>query len=290
MNFPKIVLGTMYHGSSIDRATSFRMLDIYADSGNDLIDTANNYAFWITGTQGGESESLIGEWLAERRPARMRIATKVGARPRFAGGDLSDVEGLSELAIRRQIDGSLQRLGIDTVDLLYAHIDDHTVPFEESLGTLNSLVEEGKARSIGLSNLENDRLTEALRVVKENGFAPIQALQQRYSVIPPVPGGDITPHVLADENVRTTLAEHNIPLLAYSPLVEGGLGSIQNAFPPAYESEANRELRTSIAAEGEKVGKSLAQVALIKLVEEGVTPVVGARTSEQVASAIAAFD
>lgn len=289
MTFPPFMLGTMYYGTRIDRETSLRMLDMYVDRGFDFIDTANNYAFWITGTQGGESELLIGEWLASRGHDRLRIATKVGARPRFAGGDLSSFTGLSRDAIRDQAEESLQRLGIDHVDLLYAHIDDHTVPFEESFAALDALVQKGSTRTIGISNLVNERLTRALDVVEAHGFAPVRALQQRYSALAPAPGGDLRPHIWAGDDIRATLEAHDVELVAYSPLAEGRLGTTEIPLQPAFDCAENEARRQELAKDAAERGLTLSQYALRWLTDQGITPVVGARTPEQLEDAMDAF-
>ena len=96
--FPRVALGTMYYSTRIDQSSAFRMIDMFVDAGETMLDTANNYAFWPAGSQGGESESLIGRWLAaSRRRDKVIIASKVGARPTMAGGTLKDAEGLLSL-------------------------------------------------------------------------------------------------------------------------------------------------------------------------------------------------
>ena len=116
-----------------------------------MIDTADVYSFWVPGHSGGESEAVIGRWLkSSGKRDRVQIATKVGF-----------IAGLAPDAIRTACDSSLQRLGVEVIDLYYQHVDDAKVPLEDSLGTFNDLVAEGKVRAIGLSQYTAERLTEA---------------------------------------------------------------------------------------------------------------------------------
>ena len=121
-------LGTMHFGSRTDKETSYRLLDQYVEAGGSFLDTANNYAMWVPGYVGGESETLLGEWMRERRNrAQMFIATKVGF-------DYPGVErGLRAHQIETECEKSLSRLGIDTIDLYYAHRDDRNTPMEETI-------------------------------------------------------------------------------------------------------------------------------------------------------------
>jgi aryl-alcohol dehydrogenase-like predicted oxidoreductase len=139
-----------------------------------MIDTADVYSAWVAGHRGGESETVIGEWL-KRDPskrARSVIATKVGF-----------MTGLSPETIAPACDESLRRLGIETIDLYYHHKDDPTVPLADSLGAMDALVKGGKVRAIGLSQYSAERVQEAMRVADENGFARPCALQTWYNLV-----------------------------------------------------------------------------------------------------------
>lgn len=288
MTFPTAVLGTMYYGSLITSATAHRMIDMYLDSGLDMLDTASNYAFWVEDGTGDESEFTIGKWLRANPGKHPRIATKVGARPKFPGADIHDAEGLAPETIRRALEGSLRRLGKSEVTLLYAHIDDQNVPLAESLGTLSALVDEGLIENYAISNFTAPRLQEAFDVVAGNGLHPFVGLQQRYSVILPPPEADVWPHVIASIDVQDLLAEHQTPLVAYSPLIEGALSNATRPFPPAYDTEGNRVAREDLVAEAEKANVTLSQLVLRKIVDQGVVPLLGARTEEQLAESLAA--
>lgn len=162
-------------GWSIDEQRSFEVLDAYVAAGGNFIDTANSYGRRGPGGA-GESERIIGRWIASRgNRDELVIATKVGMSP--------DLPGLSRATIRRGIEGSLQRLGIDTVDLYYAHKDDPDTPLQETLGAFGELIDEGRIRYAAASNYSAERLEEALRIGAEPGMASYVALQPQYNLM-----------------------------------------------------------------------------------------------------------
>ncbi len=151
------------------------MLDAYVEAGGNFIDTADSYGRGGPGGA-GESERIIGRWLAARgNRERLVIATKVGISP--------DLPGLSEATIRQGIEGSLERLGIDTVDLYYAHRDDQGTPIEETLGAFHAVAREGKIRYAAASNYSASRLSEALRIGEGEQMARYVALQPHYNLM-----------------------------------------------------------------------------------------------------------
>ena len=140
----EMCLGTMYFGSKVDKKTSYELLDYYIDNNGNFIDTSNNYAFWIDGCTGDESETLLGEWIRERKNREdIFLATKVGVRPLNKNGDF---EGLSKDTILKSLDYSLKRLKTDYIDLLYTHVDWRNEPLEETLEALNILIDSGKVK------------------------------------------------------------------------------------------------------------------------------------------------
>jgi len=162
-------------GWSIDEERSFAVLDAYLAAGGNFIDTADVYGRRGSGGA-GESERIIGRWIAARgNRDRLVIATKVGMS--------ADVHGLSRATIRRGIDGSLQRLGIDTVDLYYAHQDDPDTPLAETLGAFGELIGEGKIRHAAASNYSAVRLQEAVGIGQGAGIASYVALQPHYNLL-----------------------------------------------------------------------------------------------------------
>jgi aryl-alcohol dehydrogenase-like predicted oxidoreductase len=172
--FP-LCLGGNVFGWTIDEERSFAVLDAYFQAGGNFIDTADSYGRRGPGGA-GESERIIGRWIASRgNREKLVIATKVGMAP--------DLKGLSKATIRRGIEGSLQRLGVDCVDLYYAHSDDPETPLEETLGEFGALIGEGKIRHAGASNYSAARLQEALGIGRAQGMASYVALQPHYNLL-----------------------------------------------------------------------------------------------------------
>ena len=169
-----LVLGGNVFGWTADEGTSFAILDAFVDSGGTMIDTADVYSAWVPGHKGGESETVIGRWL-KRDPTkrdRVQIATKVGF-----------FEGLAPDKVASACEASLERLGIETIDLYYQHKDDETVPLTDSLGAMNALVKAGKIRAVGLSQFTAGRLDQAVQVAEAEGFECPCALQTWYNLL-----------------------------------------------------------------------------------------------------------
>ncbi len=173
--FP-LCLGGNVFGWTADEKQSFAVLDAYAAAGGNFVDTADAYSAWVPGHEGGESETILGRWMAARgNRDRLVVATKVG---RWSG-----LSGLSARTIRAAAEGSLRRLRTDRIDLYYAHADDAATPLEETLGAFDALVREGKVRYIAASNYTAPRLAEALTVSKRRGLARYVALQPHYNLV-----------------------------------------------------------------------------------------------------------
>ena len=173
-----LALGGNVFGWTIDEAASFRVLDAFVAAGFNLIDTADVYSVWVPGHTGGESETIIGNWLKRSGPrGRVVIATKVGIE--IAPGE----KGLSRAHILRSAERSLNRLQVDVIDLYQAHQDDPATPLEETLGAFGELVARGKVRAIGASNYSAARLAEALRVSRERGLPRYESLQPDYNLV-----------------------------------------------------------------------------------------------------------
>jgi aryl-alcohol dehydrogenase-like predicted oxidoreductase len=171
-------LGGNVFGWTVDEAMGFRILDAFVTAGFNLIDTADTYSRWVPGHVGGESERIIGRWLRESgRRSEVLIATKVGM-DMGPGG-----QGLSAGHIARSIEGSLERLQVEAIDLYQAHVDDPTTPLEETLGAFAALVDSGRVRAIGASNYTADRLEAALRLSADRGFPRFESLQPRYNLL-----------------------------------------------------------------------------------------------------------
>jgi aryl-alcohol dehydrogenase (NADP+) len=172
--FP-LCLGGNVFGWTIDEERSFSVLDSYVQAGGNFIDTADSYGRRGAGGA-GESERIIGRWIAARgNREELVIATKVGMSP--------DLPGLSEATIRQGIAGSLERLGIDSVDLYYAHKDDPDTLLQETLGAFGALIRDGMIRHAGASNYNAARLSDALRIGERDGMASYVALQPHYNLM-----------------------------------------------------------------------------------------------------------
>ena len=168
-----LALGGNVFGWTADEPASFAVLDEFVASGGNMIDTADVYSAWAPGNSGGESETVIGRWLkAGGKRYQVVIATKVG----FVGG-------LAPEVITAACDASLQRLGIDCIDLYYQHTDDQSVPLADSLGAFEELRRAGKIRAVGLSQFTPPRLDEAMQVAKAEQFEPPCALQTWYNLV-----------------------------------------------------------------------------------------------------------
>jgi aryl-alcohol dehydrogenase-like predicted oxidoreductase len=171
-----LAFGGNVFGWSADEKRSFELLDAFVDAGLNLIDTADVYSAWVPGNRGGESETIIGKWLKRSgKRGRVAIATKVAK--------WTEHRGLSPMNINEAVEGSLQRLQTDYIDLYQAHEDDATVPLHETLGAFSRLIEQGKVRVIGASNYGADRFAEALSVSKEHNLARYESLQPEYNLV-----------------------------------------------------------------------------------------------------------
>ncbi len=172
----ELCLGGNVFGWTLDEAGSFAVLDAYAQAGGNFIDTADSYSAFAPGNSGGESETIIGRWMAARgNRDELLIATKVGM--------LEGVRGLSAATIRGAAEASLARLQTDRIDLYYAHRDDPETPQEETLRAFDALVREGKVRHIAASNFSAGRLESALEISAREGLAAYVALQPQYNLL-----------------------------------------------------------------------------------------------------------
>jgi aryl-alcohol dehydrogenase-like predicted oxidoreductase len=171
-----LCLGGNVFGYSADKQNSEAVLSFYADNGGNFIDTADMYSQWAPGHIGGESEIIIGDWMAKRgNRQKMIIATKVSK--------LDTRPGLKAANIRAACDESLKRLRSDYIDLYYAHQDDLDTPIEESLGAFDELIKAGKVRYIAASNFTPERLQESLNISKANGLSSYIASQDQYNLL-----------------------------------------------------------------------------------------------------------
>lgn len=175
-----LVLGTNVFGWTVDEATSFRILDAFVDAGFGAIDTADSYSTWVPGHEGGESETIIGRWLARNPDKRdhVQILTKVGSGMPENGGEKT----LAPAWIARGVERSLRRLQVDVIDLYQSHWFDPETPQAETLAAYDALLRAGKVRAIGCSNFDAAQLAEALRVADAEGLPRYATLQPKYNL------------------------------------------------------------------------------------------------------------
>lgn len=214
-----VALGGNVFGWTVDDRTGFQILDAFVSAGFNLIDTADTYSAWVPGHVGGESEALIGRWLAESgRRKEVVIATKVGM-------EMADHrKGLSRAHILESVEASLSRLRTDRIDLYQAHIDDPSTPLEETLGVFAELRDRGKVGVLGASNYSAERLEQALAVSREHGWPRFESLQPRYNLM------DRSEYEGA---VQASCRRHGLGVIAYSSLASGFLTG-------KYRSESDR--------------------------------------------------
>ncbi len=172
-----ITFGGNVFGWTIDEKKSFEILDAFTGAGFNFIDTADVYSRWAQGNTGGESETIIGNWLNKNKNRdKVIIATKVGS-------DMGNgKKGLKKNYILQAAEDSLKRLKTDYIDLYQTHFDDESTPIEETLEAYQQLIKEGKVRHIGASNLSAERLKDSLQIAQENGLPLYETFQPHYNL------------------------------------------------------------------------------------------------------------
>jgi aryl-alcohol dehydrogenase-like predicted oxidoreductase len=291
-----LCLGTMIFGTVVDEPASFAILDRFREAGGTFLDTADCYSFWIDGATGRESEELVGRWLASRGCRdEMVIATKLGAQPDpERGGDWPrNAEGLSRTTIRAAALGSRERLGVERIDLLFAHIEDKTVGLEETVAGFGALVAEGVVGAVGCSNHTTSRIKRARVSARVQGVAGFRAVQQRHSFLRPRPGADFGFQEAADDELLELVrAEDDLTLLAYSPLLSGCFTREDRDVPAEYESPENAKRIQDLRDVAAELGVTANQAALAWLLrgDPPVLPVIGVSTVAQLEESLGAFD
>jgi len=172
-----LAFGGNVFGWTVDEHMAFKLLDAFVAAGLNLIDTADTYSRWVPGNKGGESETVIGKWLKRSgNRKKVIIATKVGSEMGLGK------KGLSKTYILSAVEGSLERLQTDVIDLYQSHQDDPDTPLEETLEAYSLLIKQGKVRAIGASNYGTERLSQALQVSQQRGYPAYQSLQPLYNL------------------------------------------------------------------------------------------------------------
>ena len=203
-----VCLGGNVFGWTADARTSEQILDAYCEGGGNFVDTADAYSTWVPGHRGGESESVIGGWLRSRGSRdRVVIATKAAKHPIH--------RGLRPANLRICLDGSRRRLGVETIDLYYAHEDDPHVPTAEWIGAFDAMVTQGTIRHWGLSNFTAERVAEVLGIAAAEGLTPPVALQPHYNLVHRTE--------VESSGLRDVLVSHKLALIPYYGLAAGFL-------------------------------------------------------------------
>lgn len=234
-------------GWTVDEPASFKLLDAFVDSGLNFIDTADVYSYWAHNGVGGQSETIIGNWLKNRgKRDDVIIATKVG-KPMG-----EDKKGLSAKYINQAVEDSLNRLQTDYIDLYQSHDDDQATPLEETLETYDKLIKAGKVRAIGASNYTGARLQEALKVSKQNGFAAYETLQPEYNLYE---------RAGYEKDQEPIILENNIGVITYFSLASGFLTGKYRSEDDLNKSKRGAGIKKYLNNRGYNILKALDEVA-----------------------------
>lgn len=282
-----LCLGTDSLGSKISRQTSFELLDLFGDAGGTFLDTANFYASWLPGCQGGESETAIGQWLAERgNRTDMVIASKLAF-------DYPGCEGgLSAIEIERECEKSLQRLGTDYIDLYFAHRDDRARPQAETMAAFDRLIRAGKVRALGASNLSVWRIAQANQISRAHDWAQYSAVQQRHTYFRPRHGAAFTPQISVNEDLKDFCRAHEVALVAYSVLLQGAYVREDRPIPAQYAGPDAQSRLQTLETVAREADASLNQViiAWMRQSDPPVLPIIAGSRKEQLQETMAALD
>lgn len=284
-----IALGSSVFGWTVGESASFDILDRFVDRGFDLIDTADVYYLWAEGRQGGESETIIGNWLKSRgRRDRITLITKVGEA--FADGR----GGLRRDHIIASVEDSLRRLQTDHIDLYMAHIDDPKTPLDETLGAFDRLVASGKVRVIGASNYGSARLKEALTTSEALGISRFESFQTLYN---------LCDRAVFEQELGPLCRKEDLGVLSYRSLARGFLTgkyrqpdsqgqSPRGGEAISYLDDRGRRILQALDAVAGSSGATPAQVALAWLIARpGIaSAIVSASSAEQMDSLLSAAD
>ena len=287
LHTPRLCLGGNVFGWTADKAASFAVLDAFVDAGGTLVDTADAYSAWVPGHKGGESETVIGEWL-KTSGKTVGVATKVGMLPSAAG------EKLHPARIAEACDASLRRLGVEQIALYYAHQDDDATPQEVYMEAFAKLVAAGKVAVLGASNFHAARLKSANDIARAAGQPHFQALQPEYNLV--------SRHKFEGE-LQDYCVEYNIGVLPYYGLASGFLTgkyrssddlgkSVRGGRMTAYLEGKGLPVLKAMDEVAEETGATLAQIALAWLAAQpGVTaPIASATSVQQLEELLPAMD
>ncbi len=273
-----LALGGNVFGWTVQQpAAAFALLDRFVDAGFNLIDTADVYSKWAPGNSGGESETMLGQWMKHSgKRSKVLIATKVGME---MGPGL---KGLSRAYILRAVEDSLRRLQIDCIDLYQSHADDAETPMEETLEIYGQLIRQGKVRAIGASNFSADRLAQALRISEEHGYPRYESLQPHYNLYE---------RALYEAELEAVCRRNNLGVIPYFSLASGFLTgkyrseadlskSARGAGVKKYLNDRGLRILAALDQVAQRYGATPAQVSLAWLMARpGITAPIASATS-----------
>jgi aryl-alcohol dehydrogenase-like predicted oxidoreductase len=243
---PPVIFGCNVFGWTADKAQSFRLLDAAVAAGLNAFDTADVYSAWVPGNQGGESETIIGEWLKARgRRSDVLILTKAGMEMPGKG------KGLSAAYLAKAVEDSLRRLGIDCIDLYQAHRDDGVTPHEETLAAFQRMIAAGKVRAIGASNYSAARFKEALAASAAHGLPRYETMQPHYNLLERGIEADLLPLCAAE----------GVGVIPYYALASGFLSGKYRSEADLGKSARGRGTAKYLDAKGLRVLGALDAVA-----------------------------
>ncbi len=284
-----LCLGIMNFGYRTDERTAFDILDRFVDAGGTFVDTANNYGQWHG--DAGESERVLGRWIASRKAAdKVVVATKVGART-LKPGDPSPEhwQGLGRDHILADAESSRRHLGLERLDLYYAHIDDRNTPQEETVDALATLAESGTVGLLGCSNTALWRIERARSIARAAGRPTYSCVQQMHTYLLPL-AGPRQNNLITEELIDYAEAD-NLTLLAYSPLQAGTIPRGER--PSGVYAHAVNDARLAVLGEvARDLGATPAQVTLAWLLHSkpSIIPIAGASSVRQLEELLGAMD
>lgn len=248
LKIASLVFGGNVFGWTVDERTSFSLLDAFVDAGFNAIDTADSYSSWVPGNVGGESETIIGKWLKANPGKRDKVLifTKVGS-------DMGQGrKGLSATWINQAVSDSLRRLRTDVIDLYQSHWPDEETLYAETLGTYAMLIDAGKIRATGASNLNAKQLSEALKVARDQGLPRYETMQPEYNLYD---------RKTFDGALRDLCIKENVGVITYYSLASGFLSGKYHSKDDLAGSKRGGRLARYFDARGERILKALDQVS-----------------------------
>jgi aryl-alcohol dehydrogenase-like predicted oxidoreductase len=284
MKVSELCLGTMQFGWTADENMSINVLSAAFEAGINFFDTADVYSRWVEGNPGGIAETIIGKWIKQSKIPRHQLVIATKVRGRMGSGP--NDEGLSRVHIMRAVEASLQRLGVDYIDLYQTHSYDEKTPIDETLSAMDDLVHQGKVRYIGCSNYPAWRLMEALWASQQHHIARFDALQPHYNLVR---------RAEFERELADVCQTYALGIIPYSPLAAGFLTEKYkrdkaepesrriNGVKRRYFNDRSWDIHEAVENVAVKNGKSVSQVALAWLLRNPLitSPIIGPRSLEQ---------